>query len=304
MSLGRLRQSARSLGMRSRLFFPLALALTACGAPNTQPSTPETSLPPGLWFQDGHYEHEGGEGPNASLAQPHFAVVVGAYGEASEAEQAARAAPPTLSIGYPWIVTTRDLMLAGTPPDRIAVVVGLFAGERAAQSFAATIPSARVETLVTTPFERTWLPGGDEERLWVTQIDPRRDAVGYPAEAIHDALIEADQGEGPPREEVLPTLFRTLPRCTIQRGSVFSTRESDTYFAFGREFAVLPCEGAEVAVPIEATMREAMFEYGAAGVRIHQVTAVECDTPTLSAWRYEASGRVEETRTERREPGC
>jgi hypothetical protein len=290
--------------MRSRVLISLALTLAACGAPNTQPSATEASLPPGLWFQEGHYENEHGEGPNASLAQPHFAVVMGVYDEAGEAERAVRATPSALSAGYPWVVTTRDLMLAGTPPDRIAVVVGLFSNEHAAQAFAASISGARVATLVTTAFERTWCPGGDEARLWVTQIDPQRDAVGYPVEPIQRALQEADMGQGPAREEVLPTLFRTLPRCTIQRGSVFSTRDSDRYFAMGRTFAIVPCEGAEVAIPIEATMREAMFEYGAAGAHIHQVTAVECDTPTLSTWRYEASGRVEGTRAERRDPGC
>lgn len=84
--------------MRSRLLIPLAFALAACGAPNAQPSAIEASLPPGFWFQDGHYEHEGGEGPNASLAQPQFAVLLGVYTEAREAEQAARAAPSTLGL--------------------------------------------------------------------------------------------------------------------------------------------------------------------------------------------------------------
>ena len=195
-------------------------------------------------------------------------------------------------------------MLTGTPPDRIAVVAGLFSEDRAAQALATSITGARMETLRTTPFERVWLSDGREERLWVVQMDPRRDAVGYPVEPIQRALREADMGEGPAREDALQTLFRTLPQCTIQRGGVFSIRDSGTYFAFGREFAIVPCAGAEVAVPIEATMCEAMFEYGATGVRIHQVTAVECDTPTISTWRYEASGRVEGTRKDRRDPGC
>ena len=261
--------------------------------PRLAPVAPRVrSLPPGLWFVEGHYESHALE---AEPPAPRFVVATAITTSATAAEAAARRAHERafLEPGYPWVVTTRDVPLEGTPPDRIAVVVGLFAERAAADAHAQRVAHARVVPISDTPHEPVWTDRG-EERLWVVQIDPRRDAEGVSLSALE--AFEQRMGQLQPSSEpevraAYEAALAALPRCTVPRGSVYATRASDHYYLSERRWAPSRCGGREVAVPVEATLREAVFEYRANETRVHQVTAVSCDSPNLDVWRWTPEGR-------------
>jgi len=251
------------------------------------------SLPPGLWFVEGHYESFALESePEA----PRFAVVIGVHGTAASAEAASRrAASAPLDPGFPWIVTTRDLPLEGAPPDRIAVVVGLHVDRAAADGLARLVPHAHVIAISGTPHEPVWNDRGEEERLWVVHVDTRRDAVGFPLAAMQAIEAELDQ-LGFDTEEARRAAFEArlarAPTCTVRRGSVLATRSSGRYYGSSRRWAPARCGAREAVVPVESTMREAVLEYrGPSETWIHQVTDVMCDSANFDVWRWTSEGR-------------
>ncbi|MBX7194147.1 MAG: hypothetical protein K1X94_18985 [Sandaracinaceae bacterium] len=262
--------------------------------PRLSPATPRTRpLPPGLWFGDGHYESRAL--PN-ELPTPRFAVVVAITTSARAAELAGgRAyASGVLDAGYPWIVTTRDLALEREAPDRIAVVAGLFTDRSAADALAARVTHGRVLALSSTGFDPVWGSDGSEERLFVVAIDPRRDAQGFSRaalEAIERRLDDVSFPSEDARREALEAAIAALPRCMVRRGSIYATRASERYYLSERRWAPARCEGREAVVPVEATLREAVFEYLPSETRVHQVTAVSCDSPNLDVWRWTSEGR-------------
>ncbi len=270
------------------------LAWSSKDGPRIAPSAPSTrvrSLPPGLWFEGGHYESSVlEEEPTA----PRFAVILGVHGSAASAEAAARRAPSGgLAPGFPWVVTTRDVPLVGAAPDRIAVIVGLFEERAPADLLASTVPHASTVVLAEASFEQTWTDRGDEVRLWVVQIDPRRDAQGYAPSAIEalEARL-ARESEAPVERAHLDAALAQLRGCRIPRGTVLTTRASNHYYASSRRWAIGRCGGREVLIPVEQTLREAVFEYRSDGeVWIHQVTDVTCDSATFATWRYTSEGR-------------
>lgn len=251
------------------------------------------SLPPGLWFVDGHYESHALESePEA----PRFAVVTAITTSPTAAEAASRRAHAagTLDHGYPWVVTTRDLPIEGTPPDRIAVVAGLYVDRAAAEGLVLRVPHARIVAISETQHTPVWGDRGEEERLWVVQIDPRRDAEAVPRAAF-DA-VERDLADGAFETEAsyraaFDAAVAALPRCTARRGSIYVTRASDHYYVSERRWAPARCGAREAVVPVERTMRESIFEYRQNETRVHQVTAVSCDTPGIDVWRWTTEGR-------------
>lgn len=277
----------------------VTLALLAAGltwfakdGPRLAPAAPTDrarSLPPGLWFVEGHYESNALED---EPRPPRHAVILGVYPSAAGAEAAARraigASVPVglLAPGFPWVVTTRDVPLAGTPPDRIAVVVGLFEDRAAADALARALPRARAVGISPVGFEPQWTDRG-EIRLWVVHVDPRRDAHGYEPSAI-DAIEQRHASE----PAALTAALARLPSCRIPRGTVLATRSSEHYYASSRRFALGRCDGREVRIPVEETLRETVFEYRSDGeVRVHQIVDVSCDTATFRQWRLTTEGR-------------
>lgn len=262
--------------------------------PRLAPAAPRVrSLPPGLWFVEGHYESYALE---SEPPAPRFVVTTAITTSAAAAEAASRRARERsrLDDGFPWVVTTRDVPLVGTPPDRIAVVVGLFAERAGADALAQRVAHARVLEISDTPHEPAWNERDEEERLWVVQIDPRRDAEGVSRaalEAIEQRLADAQPSSEGEYRAAYDAAVAALPRCTVRRGSLYATRASDRYHLGGRRWAPARCGGREVAVPVEATLREAVFEYRANETRVHQVTAVSCDSPNIDVWRWTPEGR-------------
>lgn len=276
--------------MRLALALGSLLALVAKDGTAPAPPAPR-SLPPGLWFVEGHYESFALE---EEPEPPRFAVVAGIHASASRAEATLRrAARARLDDGYPWVVTTRDVPLEATPPDRIAVIVGLHRERAAADALAARV-GARVIAIADTAHEPVWGRDGLEERLWVVQVDSRHDAPGYPLAAMR--AIEAELDAIPfETEEARRAAFEArLARvrvCPVRAGSVYATRSSARYYGPTRRFAPARCGGRDVLVPVEHTLREAVFEYRAAETWIHQVTDVTCDSASFDVWRWTEEGR-------------
>lgn len=251
------------------------------------------SLPPGLWFVEGHYESHALEDEPET---PRFAVVTAITTSGPAAEAAARRVHGSTVVdpGYPWVVTTRDVPIEATPPDRIVVIVGLYTDRTAADALSARVAHARVVAIFRTAHTPVWNDDGEERRLWVVQVDPRRDAEGVPRaafEAVEHDFAQRSFASSAEYEAAHDAAIAALPRCTAERGSIYVTRESRRYYGSDRRWAPARCGSREAVVPVERTLREAIFEYRQNETRVHQVTAVSCDTPGIDVWRWTNEGR-------------
>lgn len=258
-------------------------------APAPRPSGPASSLPPGFWFRDNHYEQGW---LDRDLPTPTRAAIAGLFSDDEAATQAAqRVQQSAVDLGFPWVVENHNLRLRGQCGEAIVVVAGLFAAEAEAQAWRQADSSRGWLQIVPLAGNKDahdcgWQErnGWDVDRLGkgidVVHIDPTADAPGFPFTVRRDRLGDAHRdlkSSGP-------------PVCKVPRGTVHSFRERNAIWEFPG-FLPARCRGRLVFVPTEKTMHFILIERKTGETLLHQLTEVECDTPTFRTWRYTRSGR-------------
>lgn len=239
---------------------------------------------------------------------PTHAVVLAELADRETAEALVARHTGALAPGYPYVLTTDELPLAGAagpairgaaasppvaqrslladgpaPPPRSArrarfrVVAGLFADSAAAAALARSL-GAEVREL-------SGPPAGPGERDYEEYLRDTRAAVlvVHPAPAWADAdVVRETTGT---RGDDDRWMKRVRPACEIGAGRLFDT-DLATLHSQGRALAPVECAGRRAWVAWAATRLESVVRVEADGPMIHQVVDVMCDMATIEREPY------------------
>jgi len=211
---------------------------------------------------------------------------------------AAAARMRDLAPGYPWAVETRGLGLDAAPG--VAVVLGLFQHARDAQAWVDARAANAALQVVSVARD---VPGGARVVPAVTQVIGRAPVAAYTASAVAriESALERSGEEAPTgvafaRSTALATRG-VRPACRIAPGSVFANvghayAAPEIPYAGHRAWHAVRCpNGVAAWVPLAATQATAVvWTHRDGGVRVTQVSLVECDSATLTTWRLGPNG--------------
>jgi len=246
----------------------------------------------------------------AEAPPPRWAVVLRVSHSAADIEATLRkAAVLELAAGYPFAVSLDDLPAADRRKG-LAVVAGLFASKPPAEAYARELPSSarllELAALVEEPpgFYMLRDPKGPSARdARVRAVELVEDTPAWSRPELERVEHELDEAlarkwvklpkQRARREAALAKLD---PRCTLERGRVFTAKDAD-FYGWRRNYAPVQCpDGARAWVPWRATRLESVVVRAGGAAKVHQVILVECDQATVETRAFSSPSSAQPLR--------
>jgi hypothetical protein len=227
--------------------------------------------------------------------RPMAAVLAGVYAVEPEAATAvARAAALRLPLGYPLVLHTAELGLAGAVPSGIAVVLGLFPDEASARSWRDKLgPGFSAAMVVNLLDEQTF------SKSLQGKVDPDtpaatvvRIASGSAVPAFSAGEIEKLRAKDHSSTLGSSKLKPSHPVCTVPPGAFFVAHEKESR-SFVYRWAPVRCGNELAYVAWDKTMVKAtVVPVGGGAYHLVQVVDMASeDEPVYGEWLFDQDGR-------------
>jgi hypothetical protein len=246
-------------------------------------------LPAGLYFRPGHQQ-----GLCPQCRRPEGVALIGLYPTVKAAQKALRAVPAgLLPPGYPWAVTTDDLMLADRRARGIALVAAMVADKFKAARLTKAFRKATGTTLRMAKLaddeevqrrlgKRTETDAQGDKRPALVQTEPGPPIDAFDETALEENPVAGRSGGGGP-----------APVCQVEPGALFAFASQHHVYRFGRRYAPALCGDRAVFIPWTRTRVESLVTRRPDGYyQIAQIVGLRCDRPEIDEWGFGPEGRL------------